>query len=46
MSEYLDKLSGLLGDDIQFLDNKKIEYNNQELNIDSAQDAILAAIRE
>ena len=46
MSEYLNKLSGLLGENIQSLDDKKIKFKNQAFDIDSAQDAILSNIRE
>ena len=46
MSKYLVKLSNLLVENVEFLDNRNIRFKNQEFDIDNAQDAILASVRD
>ena len=45
MAKYLDKLSRLIGENIEFLENRNIRFKNAELDIDNALEAITASIR-
>ena len=45
MSIYLDKLSDLIGEKIEPLENRNIKYNDSELDIDNALQTISDSIR-
>ena len=45
MSKYLVKLSSLIGENIEFLENRNIRFKNAEFDIDNAQEAISASVR-
>jgi len=45
MSIYLDKLSGLIGEKIELLENRNIKYKDNELDIDNALQSIFDSLR-